>query len=198
MSFNFLSTTFWTLTLISWANKHPAFLRLFLISSFYSSKILKFTPKFSSCLSRENHIWICLPVCHSPVAYPHEKWHSTDLWLRRTMHVIRQFSWWYLAAGLLLGRWWLDSAACVGYSDWLRTGRLRCRSSSPNSVENVHLSISSWLALGRTQSALQRVPGALCPGVRRQGLEAVHWPSPSADVKRAWIFISLSPYVFIV
>jgi hypothetical protein len=50
------------------------------------------------------------------------------------------------------------------YSDWLRTGRLRGRGSSPGRVKNFHFSMSSRPALGSTQPPIQWVPGALSRG----------------------------------
>jgi hypothetical protein len=46
------------------------------------------------------------------------------------------------------------------YSDWLRAGRPRGRSSSPGMVKNFHFT-SSRPALGSTQPPIQWVPGAL-------------------------------------
>jgi hypothetical protein len=43
-------------------------------------------------------------------------------------------------------------------------------------------------ALGPTQPPIQWVPGAVSPGVRRQGREADHSASTSADVKKMWIY----------
>jgi hypothetical protein len=56
---------------------------------------------------------------------------------------------------------------------------------------------SSRPALGSTQPHIQWVPGALSPGVRRQGREADHSPPTSAEVKKMWIYTSISPHVFI-
>jgi hypothetical protein len=53
------------------------------------------------------------------------------------------------------------------YSDWLRAGRPRGRSSSPGRVKNFHFSISSRPALGHTQSPVEWVLGALSPEVKR-------------------------------
>jgi hypothetical protein len=82
------------------------------------------------------------------------------------------------------------------YSDWLRAGRRRGRSSSPGTVKNFHSSMSSRLALGSTQSPIQWVPGAFTPGVKRQGREADHSPPNSAEVKKVWIYTPTPPYVF--
>jgi hypothetical protein len=38
------------------------------------------------------------------------------------------------------------------------------------------------------------VPGALSPGVKRQGREAHHSPPASAEVKKIWICTSTPPY----
>jgi hypothetical protein len=45
-------------------------------------------------------------------------------------------------------------------------------------------------ALGFTQPPIQWVPGALSPGVKRQGREADHSPPTSAEVKKMWIYTS--------
>jgi hypothetical protein len=47
----------------------------------------------------------------------------------------------------------------------------RGRSSSPGRVKNFHFSTSSRPALGPTQPPIQRVPGALSPGVNLPGRE---------------------------
>jgi hypothetical protein len=52
-------------------------------------------------------------------------------------------------------------------------------------------SIASRLALGPTQPPIQRVSGALSPGVKRQGRGADHSPSPGAEVKTAGATASL-------
>jgi hypothetical protein len=46
-------------------------------------------------------------------------------------------------------------------------------------------------ALGPTQPPIQWVPGALSPGVKRQGREADHSPPTSAEVKEMWIIYPL-------
>jgi hypothetical protein len=78
------------------------------------------------------------------------------------------------------------------YSDWLRTGRPRSRSSSPGRVKNFVFSTSSRPALGPTQLPIQWVPG-----VKRTGREADHSPPTSAKVKKMWIYTSTPPYAFI-
>jgi hypothetical protein len=40
--------------------------------------------------------------------------------------------------------------------------------------------------------------GALSPGVKRQGREALHSPPASAEVKKMWIYTSTPPYAFMV
>jgi hypothetical protein len=84
------------------------------------------------------------------------------------------------------------------YSEWLRTGRPRDRSSSPGRVKNFLFSKSSRPALGSTQPPIQWVPGALSPEVKRPGREADHSPPSSAKVKKIWIYTSTSPYAFMV
>jgi hypothetical protein len=66
------------------------------------------------------------------------------------------------------------------YSDWLRAGRPRSRSSSPGRVKNFLSSTSSrpapiqWVRGG----------GSLSPGVKQLEREADHSPPASADVKK--------------
>jgi hypothetical protein len=60
------------------------------------------------------------------------------------------------------------------YSDWLRAGRLRNRSSSPTRGKILLLSMSSRPALGPTQPPIQQVPGVLSPGIKWPGCEADH------------------------
>jgi hypothetical protein len=65
----------------------------------------------------------------------------------------------------------------------------------PSMVKNFHVSISSRPVLGSTHLPIQWVQGALSPGVKRQGREADNSPPRSAEVKKTWIYISISPYV---
>jgi hypothetical protein len=55
------------------------------------------------------------------------------------------------------------------YSDWLRAGRPRGRSSSPGRVKNFHFSMSSRPALGSTQPPIEWVPGGSFPGGKAAG-----------------------------
>jgi hypothetical protein len=89
-----------------------------------------------------------------------------------------------------------EPGECSQYSDWLRTGRPRGRSTCPGRVKNFLFSTSSRLALGSTQPAIQWVPGALSPGVKRPGREADHSPSACAEVNKMWIYTSTPPYAF--
>jgi hypothetical protein len=73
------------------------------------------------------------------------------------------------------------------YSDWLRSGRPRGRSSGPGRVKNFLFSASSRPALGLTQTFA---------GVKRPRREADHSPPSSAEVKKMWIYTSTSPYAF--
>jgi hypothetical protein len=63
-------------------------------------------------------------------------------------------------------------------------------SSSPGRVKNFLLSKSLRPDLGSTQPPNQWAPGALSPGVKRQGREAGHSPPTSAEVKKTWIYTS--------
>jgi hypothetical protein len=47
--------------------------------------------------------------------------------------------------------------------------------------------------MGTTQPPIQWVPGALSPGVKRQGREVDHTPSTSAEVEKTWIYTSTPP-----
>jgi hypothetical protein len=49
---------------------------------------------------------------------------------------------------------------------------------------------------GPTQPTIIRKPGALSPGVKRQGRDANHTPATSAKVKKMWIYTSTPPYAF--
>jgi hypothetical protein len=66
----------------------------------------------------------------------------------------------------------------------------------PCKVKNFLFSTSPRPALGCTQPPSQWVPGALSPGVKRPGREAVHSLPPSVEVKKIWIYTSTPPYAF--
>jgi hypothetical protein len=55
---------------------------------------------------------------------------------------------------------------------------------------------ASILALISTQPPIQWIPGALFPGIERQGREADHSLPSSADVKNGAAISPLPPYVF--
>jgi hypothetical protein len=82
------------------------------------------------------------------------------------------------------------------YSDWLRAGQPRGRSSSPCRVKNFLFSTSSRPALGSTQPHILWVQGALSPGVKLRGHEADNSPPASVEVKKMWIYTSTPPYAF--
>jgi hypothetical protein len=63
-------------------------------------------------------------------------------------------------------------------------------------VKNFHFSTSFRLALESTQHPIKWVPGALSPGVKRQGREADHSPPTIAEIKKMWIDISIPSYAF--
>jgi hypothetical protein len=66
---------------------------------------------------------------------------------------------------------------------------MRGCSSSPSKVKNFHFSISSKPVLGSTQPPFQCVPGAISPGVKRQGREKLttHFQLVSKSRKRRYI-----------
>jgi hypothetical protein len=64
------------------------------------------------------------------------------------------------------------------YSDWLRAGRPRGRSSSPGSVKNFLQVVQT--GSGAHPVSYPKVRGAPSPGVKRHGREADHSPPTSA------------------
>jgi hypothetical protein len=78
------------------------------------------------------------------------------------------------------------------YSDWLRVGRPRGRSSNPGRVKNFLFSTQSRPALRSTQPPIQWVPGA-----KWSGREADHSSPTSIEVKKTWIYTSTSPYALL-
>jgi hypothetical protein len=63
-------------------------------------------------------------------------------------------------------------------------------------VNNFFFSTLSRPALGSTQPPIQRVPGALSPGVKRPVLEADPDLAASAGDKKMWIYTSTPPNAF--
>jgi hypothetical protein len=80
------------------------------------------------------------------------------------------------------------------YSDWLRAGWPRRRSSSLGRGEIFLSSTSCRRVLGLTRPLIQWAPGALSPGVKRPGREADHSPPTSDEVTNTWIYMSTPPY----
>jgi hypothetical protein len=69
------------------------------------------------------------------------------------------------------------------------------RTPTPRS-SNFLFSTLSRPALGPTYPPVQWEPGALSPGVKRQGGEADHSPPASAEVKKMCVYTSSPPYAF--
>jgi hypothetical protein len=88
------------------------------------------------------------------------------------------------------------SGQCSRYSNWLRAGLPRDRSSNPSRVKNFLFSTSSRSALGSTQPPIHWVLWALSPGVKRPGREADHSPPTSAEVNKMWLYTFTPPYAF--
>jgi hypothetical protein len=87
--------------------------------------------------------------------------------------------------GLLLGSivfFFRCRDSVVGIATGYGLDDRRGRSSSPGMVKNFLFSTSSRPALGSTQPPIQLVPGALSPGVKRQGREADHSLPATAEV----------------
>jgi hypothetical protein len=70
-------------------------------------------------------------------------------------------------------------------------------SSSPGRAKNFLFSMSSRQTLGPTQPPIQKVPGALSPGVKRQGREADRSPPTSAEIKKMWIYENVSGWTIL-
>jgi hypothetical protein len=82
------------------------------------------------------------------------------------------------------------------YSDWLRVGLPRGRSSIPGRGNIFLHSTSFRQALEPTQPPIQWVLEAISPGVKRLGRKDDHSPPTSAEVKKRWIYTSTPPYFF--
>jgi hypothetical protein len=82
------------------------------------------------------------------------------------------------------------------YSDWLRAGRLRGRSSSPGREKNFLQIVQTGSGVHPTSHPMGT--GDSSPGLERQGREADHSPPAGAEVKKIWVYISTPPYAFMV
>jgi hypothetical protein len=82
------------------------------------------------------------------------------------------------------------------YSDWVRAGRPRGRSSSPGRGKIFLFFTPSRPVPGPTQPPIQCIPRALSSGVKRPGSEADHSPQTIAEVNNTWIYTSTPPYAF--
>jgi hypothetical protein len=78
------------------------------------------------------------------------------------------------------------------YSDWLRAGRLRGRSSSPDKVKNFSLPQIVQTGSRVHPTSYPKGTRSLSQGVKRPGREADHSPPASAEVKNMWIYTSTS------
>jgi hypothetical protein len=78
------------------------------------------------------------------------------------------------------------------YSDWLRAGRPRGRSSSQEFSDLHFVQTGS----GVHQISYLTSTGAPSPGLKRPGREDDHSPPASAEVKKMWIYTSTPPYAF--
>jgi hypothetical protein len=70
------------------------------------------------------------------------------------------------------------------YSDWLRAGRPRVRSSSSGVVMDILFSTLFRPALGVYSASYAMGAWGFSPGVERQGREADHSPSNIAEAKK--------------
>jgi hypothetical protein len=81
------------------------------------------------------------------------------------------------------------------YSNWLRAGLPKGRSSSPGGGK-ICLPYFVQTAYGTTKPPVQWVVGALSPGIKRQELEADHMPSTSTEIMKTCTYPSTSTHVF--
>jgi hypothetical protein len=98
---------------------------------------------------------------------------------------------------------------CVGHragSDAVAKRNKKITASAVNRIPLVQpiswriflLATAFSLALGPTQTPIQRVPGVLSVGVKHSGRESDHSPPSSVEVDNAWTYASTLPYVFMV
>jgi hypothetical protein len=81
--------------------------------------------------------------------------------------------WFYYPKSILAKRFYQEPGWLSRYSDWLRAGRQRGRSSSPGRGEIFLSSTASRPVPEPTQPPIQWVPGALSSGLKRPGQEYV-------------------------
>jgi hypothetical protein len=74
---------------------------------------------------------------------------------------------------------------------WLRTGRLKGRS-SPGGIKN--FPFSTW----SRPASYPKDTGGSYLGVKRQGRQAYHSPPTGDVVKETWVYIFTPPYVFMM
>jgi hypothetical protein len=104
---------------------------------------------------------------------------------------------WELPGSHIEGQLWCDvvlpSSRRTGIEQSVcRHGRPSCRGSSTGRGKIFLFSSSSTPVLG----PIQRIPGALSPGVKRLRREADLSHTTSAEVKNTWIYMSIPQYVF--
>jgi hypothetical protein len=95
-----------------------------------------------------------------------------------------------ISKGLIL-KWAWGSGIRSRYSDWLRAGLSRGRSSIPIRVKKFLVSTSSRPVLGPTHPPIQWVPG-----VKQPVRETDHSPPTFIEVRKTWIYTSTPPYSF--
>jgi hypothetical protein len=94
----------------------------------------------------------------------------------------------YLSCAVNVIRHVTESGQRSRYSDYLRAGKPRGRSSRPGRSKNFNFSMLSSPALAPTHPPTQWVLGALSPGVKRRGLEADHSSPSRSEAKKTWVY----------
>jgi hypothetical protein len=142
------------------------------------------------------HIWRPFPTGVS-LACVMLRWHGAHL-TRRSVQLFQQSEGVFnvVKAHLNILRALYLTGERTRYSDWLRTGQRRGRTSSHCRVKNFLFSAPSRPVLGPTHPPIKWVLEALSPGAKRAGREADHSPPTVAEVKNTWTYTSTSPYVF--
>jgi hypothetical protein len=80
------------------------------------------------------------------------------------------------------------------YSDWLRAGRPRGRSSSPDKVKNFLHVVQTGSGVHPTSYPMGT--GGSSPAIKWPGREADHSSPASTEVKIMWIYTYTPPYAF--